>query len=111
MAENDNKEDYKRLRDQKIEEIQQNVRDTKAITQQNVESLLERGEKIETLVDKTEALSNQGTQFRHNTRKLRWEMCQRNAKCIGISVIIMIIIIVVVVLSVCVGHNCWGRGK
>lgn len=107
----DNKDDYKRLRDQKIEEIKKNVGEAKAITQQNVESLLERGEKIDTFVDKTEALSQQGTQFRHNTKKLKWEMCQRNAKCIGISTILIVIIIAVIILSVCAAYDCSGRGK
>ncbi len=87
------------------------MEDIKVITQQNVENLLERGEKIETLVNKAEDLSDQGTQFRYNTRKLKWDMCQRNAKCVGISAMLISIIIIVVVVSVCLSHDCWSHKK
>jgi len=58
----------------KIVAIQQDLDDTKAILVKTIDQVLERGEKIEDLMDKSNDLSNQSKRF-YKTAKKHNECC------------------------------------
>ena len=55
----------------KVASVQQQVSEVKEIMMDNIEKVLDRGEKIEVLVDKTEALRFQADNFHKQGRALR----------------------------------------
>lgn len=57
----------------------------KDIMVQNVEQILNRGERIELLVDKTDAMAGQATAFRRGARSVRRQMWWRNKRVLGLS--------------------------
>ncbi|KAG5023614.1 hypothetical protein JHK82_019517 [Glycine max] len=68
--------------------------------------VLDRGEKIELLVDKTENLHHQAQDFRNSGTKIRRKMWLQNMKIKLIVLAILIALILIIVLSVCRGFNC-----
>lgn len=54
----------------KIKKIQKQIDDVKIVMQQNIEAVLNRGEKIDDLVVKSAELSKSAIEFRYNAKKL-----------------------------------------
>uniref|UniRef100_A0A0A0M197 V-SNARE coiled-coil homology domain-containing protein n=1 Tax=Cucumis sativus TaxID=3659 RepID=A0A0A0M197_CUCSA len=71
--------------------------------------VLDRGEKIELLVDKTENLHTQAQDFKTSGTKIRRKMWLQNMKIKLIVLGILIALILIIVLSVCRGFNCGGK--
>jgi len=86
--------------DDKISKVKGEIEDTKKVMVQNIDKVLERGSKIEELVDKTDTLQSHSHSFRNKGRQLRRNMWWKNCKlcCILLSIILIILIIVIVVV-------------
>lgn len=66
-----------------------------------MDKVIERGERIEILVKKSETLADQSLDLRDTSRKVKNKMWWKNKKVmIGIIAIIIIIIVVVVIVVV-----------
>lgn len=76
----------------KIVEIQQEIDETKLIMHKNIDAVIEKGEKINLLVDKTENLRRDAYLFRGKTRDLKRRMCWDNYKTLIIIFFIILII-------------------
>ncbi|CAN6313939.1 unnamed protein product [Urochloa humidicola] len=74
---------------------------------QNIEKVLDRGEKIELLVDKTEDLRSQAQDFRQQGTKIRRKMWWENMKMKLIVFGIVVALILLIVLTICKDFNCW----
>jgi vesicle-associated membrane protein 7 len=84
----------------KIAVVQAEIDSVKDIMVENIDKLLERGEKIELLVDKTDRLNQQAFKFEKTSRNLKNEIwCQgvRN-KCIIVTIIALIILFIVAMI-------------
>lgn len=57
-----------------IQNVQGEIDNVRGIMSQNIESLLERGERIDLLVDKTDRLGGSAHEFRVRSRHLRRQM-------------------------------------
>lgn len=75
---------------------------------ENIERVLERGERIETLVDKTDRLGGSARDFRMRTRDLRRRMWWKNTK-----LMVLLVVVVVFLIYLGVGIGCglpaWGK--
>ncbi|XVF32232.1 hypothetical protein REPUB_Repub17cG0063500 [Reevesia pubescens] len=91
----------------KIAKVKAQVSEVKGVMMENIEKVLDRGEKIEVLVDKTENLRSQAQDFRHNGTQMRRKMWWQNMKIKLIVLGILIALILIIVLSICGGSNCW----
>ena len=67
---------------ERIANIQGELDEARHVMVNNIESVLERGEKIELLVDKTESLNHQAFRFAKGARSLRREMWLQNLKMV-----------------------------
>lgn len=90
----------------KLSKVKAQVSEVKGVMMENIEKVLDRGEKIELLVDKTENLHNQAQDFRNTGTQLRRKMWLQNMKIKLIVLGIIIALILIIVLSVCKGFNC-----
>ena len=90
----------------KVQTVQQQVTEVKEIMMDNIEKVLDRGEKIEVLVDKTEALRFQADNFHKQGRALRNRMWWNNLK---MKLILLAFVIGVGVIIFCV--FCFGGDK
>ncbi|VFQ59910.1 unnamed protein product [Cuscuta campestris] len=90
----------------KLTKVKAQVSEVKGVMMENIEKVLDRGEKIELLVDKTENLRDQAQDFRSTGTQLRRKMWLQNMKVKLIVLGIIIALILIIVLSVCHGFNC-----
>ncbi|KAL6561863.1 hypothetical protein OROGR_002870 [Orobanche gracilis] len=90
----------------KLAKVKAQVSEVKGVMMENIEKVLDRGEKIEILVDKTETLHDQAQGFRKAGTQIRRKMWLQNMKIKLIVLAIIIALILIIVLSICKGFNC-----
>ncbi|KAI5064244.1 hypothetical protein GOP47_0020914 [Adiantum capillus-veneris] len=90
----------------KLSKVKAQVTEVKGIMMENIEKVLDRGEKIELLVDKSENLRYQADDFQRQGRQLRRKMWLENMKIKLVILGILILVILIVWLAVCHGFNC-----
>ncbi|XP_042381111.1 putative vesicle-associated membrane protein 726 [Zingiber officinale] len=91
----------------KIAKVKAQVSEVKGVMMENIEKVLERGEKIELLVDKTDDLRSQAQDFRQQGTKLKRKMWVDNMK-IKLAVFgIIALLILLIILSICPGFRCF----
>lgn len=81
----------------KVKALQTNVDELTSVMQSNINKVLERGDRMDTLNERSELLSSRANEFRINSRNVRRKMWWENMKwqlIIG-AVIITIIFLVI----------------
>lgn len=58
---------------------------------QNIDSILSRGERIELLVDKTDAMAGQARAFRRGARGVRRQMWWKNTRVVALSGVVGVV--------------------
>ena len=88
--------------------VQSDIDNVRGIMTQNIERVLERGERIDLLVDKTDRLGGSARDFRVRSRGLRRKMWWKNVK-----LMVLLGVVVVFLVYLLVGFGCglpaWGR--
>ncbi|KAI3760241.1 hypothetical protein L1987_50634 [Smallanthus sonchifolius] len=90
----------------KLSKVKAQVSEVKGVMMENIEKVLDRGEKIELLVDKTESLHSQAQGFRTQGTQLRRKMWLKNMKIKLIVLCIIIALILLIFFSACHGVKC-----
>jgi len=81
-------------------QVSSKLEDVKNIMVENIEKILERGEKLELLVDKTEQLQEQAFKFEKSSRKLKNVMFWKRVKMfLAIGAIVLFLIWIITVLA------------
>jgi len=79
----------------------------KNVMSDNIEKVLERGERIELLVDKTQNLESQTMHFQKASNKLKWQMYIKNIKMtVGIILIILFIALAIFIMICGITFKC-----
>lgn len=84
-------------RNEKVHEVQQKVEDVKLVMADNIDKMLDRGEKLSLLDNKTNFLSDSATRFKTQAIRVKHGMCMENKKMMiysGIGFIVCIILII-----------------
>ena len=92
----------------KMHRLKNDIADVKDVMRNNITKVLERGEQIELLVDKSEALRESAVVFHKRAKKLKWAMCRENAKLWIIIFVVILVVIGIIVATVCGGGHCGG---
>ena len=93
-------------KDDAISNTQQEIDNVKGIMTENIERVLERGERIDLLVDKTDRLGVGAHDFRMRSRSLKRQMWWKNMK-----LMVLLGIVVVFLLYLFIGAGCGLPGK
>jgi len=87
---------------------QAEIEGVREIMTENIERVLERGERIDLLVDKTDRLGNNARDFRVRSRGLRRRMWWKNVK-----LMVLLALVVIFLIYLFVGFGCglpgWSR--
>jgi len=83
-----------------INNVQRDIEDVRGIMSRNIEGLLERGERIDLLVDKTDRLGGSAREFRLRSRGLKRKMWWKNVKLMGLLGFVVVLILLTIVTSV-----------
>lgn len=73
-----------------IQNLQGEVDNVRGIMSQNIDNLLERGERIDLLIDKTDRLGGTARDFRIRSRRLRRKMWWKNIKLIFLLIFVVL---------------------
>lgn len=93
----------------KIAVLQTKIEDIKADMIDNLDKVLERGEKLEVLVEKTEDVKNAASHFRKGTRKVKNRSMMKWLLLVIILLVILIVIIVALVFIICGASGCFKK--
>ncbi|KAK1325740.1 hypothetical protein QJS10_CPA01g00797 [Acorus calamus] len=90
----------------KLAKVQAQVSEVKSVMTENIQKVIDRGEKVSVLVDKTEDLQNNARSFQKQGNEMRRKMWLQNMK-IKLTILgILIALILIIVLSICHGFSC-----
>lgn len=85
----------------KIGETEQHISETTAILKQNVAKVIDRGERLENISERSERLNQNSVSFRLHSTRLRRAMWLKNRwLVISIVIVVLLIIILIIVLTV-----------
>merc|ERR1712224_858764 len=84
--------------------VKSQIDEVKDVMVQNIERVLERGEKIELLVDRTDQLNQQAFRFESSSRSLRRHLYWRQMRCRAIIALVVLVVLYFSSVSVC-GFN------
>lgn len=88
---------------EKVRQVQKQVGEVMGVMQSNIEKVVDRGERLEDLQDKSDTLVDTATDFNTRARRLQKKMWWKNMRmkmCVGFFIFLVILIIV---LSVTLG--------
>ncbi|XP_053204492.1 vesicle-associated membrane protein 8-like [Panonychus citri] len=85
---------------QKVSQVQQQVKQVASIMQENISKILDRGQKLDHLEDRSALLSSKSEDFRVSSRRLGRKMRWQNMRLNLIIAAIVIIIIIIIYFSV-----------
>jgi vesicle-associated membrane protein 7 len=88
-----------------LSQVNNKLEDVKNVMVQNIEMVLERGEKLELLVDKTDQLQTQAFQFNKSSRKLRSAMWWKKMKCYAMIFLAVAMVIWIISMIACGGPS------
>lgn len=93
---NENNEDGD-IEDQKIEDIRNEIEVVKQTMMNNIDKVVERGENLELLIDKSDTLNQSSFRFHSQARILRRRLCRQNflRGCLFVLVILLIVYIII----------------
>eukprot|EP00252_Welwitschia_mirabilis_P017383 TRINITY_DN3850_c0_g1_i2.p1 TRINITY_DN3850_c0_g1~~TRINITY_DN3850_c0_g1_i2.p1 ORF type:complete len:213 (-),score=37.73 TRINITY_DN3850_c0_g1_i2:100-738(-) len=90
----------------KVNRVKAQALEVKGVMMDNIEKVLEHGERIELLVDKSEGLQFQAHNFQRQGRQVRRKIWLQNFKSKLVIMGIVIIVLLLVWLSVCNRFSC-----
>ncbi|KAK2963479.1 putative Vesicle-associated membrane protein [Blattamonas nauphoetae] len=97
--------DYSGKSVDRIARAQQDVADTKQIMEQNIEKILNRGEKLDLLVEQSEELDQAASQFQKSSKKLERKMWYQHIWLWVIVVVVILLVIFFIVVIACGGFT------
>ncbi|KAL5017882.1 hypothetical protein ScPMuIL_003604 [Solemya velum] len=87
----------------KVALLRSQVDEVKDVMTQNIEKVLERGDHLDILVDKTEDLQASAATFQKTSRKIRQKFWWKNTKMMCILALVIFIVLTVIIVLICYG--------
>jgi len=84
-----------------LSKVQSQIDGVKEVMAQNIEKIINRGDKIEMLVQKSEGLNDSALEFQKTSKKLKNHMWWKNIKMMLIIAAVVFIIILILLMVVC----------
>jgi len=96
---------YNSAKTDKVAKVQQEINQVKEVMIKNIDKVLERGEKIELLVDRTEELDAHAFKFKKASKTLKRAMWWKNVKLVVVIIFVLIVIIYIILAASCGGMS------
>mmetsp|Transcript_33498 Transcript_33498/g.60063 ORF Transcript_33498/g.60063 Transcript_33498/m.60063 type:complete len:208 (-) Transcript_33498:1155-1778(-) len=85
----------------KLGNLQNEIDEVKDVMMDNIERVLQRGEKLDALAETSNALATNAQDFHRTSRSLHRAYCMKYAKLIALVVCLVIVLILIIVFAVC----------
>jgi vesicle-associated membrane protein 72 len=91
---------------EKINAVKKQIEDTRLVMADNIDKVLERGERLDDVMDKSEAMKDTANTFRQKGKGLRRKMWWQNMKMKLIIAAVVIVLILLLFFGICRGVSC-----
>ncbi|XP_046360291.2 vesicle-associated membrane protein 722-like [Haliotis rufescens] len=91
--------------------LQNQVDEVKGVMSQNIEKVLERGDRLDDLMDKTEELEASSASFQKTARRIQKKYWWKNTKMTLILIAVVLVIIIIIVVAVLASTGAFSSGK
>uniref|UniRef100_A0A914DX78 V-SNARE coiled-coil homology domain-containing protein n=1 Tax=Acrobeloides nanus TaxID=290746 RepID=A0A914DX78_9BILA len=95
----------------RINELQQQVAEVKTVMSDNVVRILERGERLENIDSRAEALNQSSQSFKTTARRVQRNMCLKNLKWTIILTVFVVLIVVLIIILILNGAGVFNHKK
>ncbi|CDH58873.1 vesicle-associated membrane protein 714 [Lichtheimia corymbifera JMRC:FSU:9682] len=85
----------------RLKQVHGEIEQVKDVMVHNIERVLERGERIELLVDKTDTLNQHASGFKKRSTQVKRSMWWKNMKIVTMIILLLIVIAYFIATSVC----------
>ncbi|XP_040840187.1 vesicle-associated membrane protein 4 isoform X2 [Ochotona curzoniae] len=92
-------------RSDKIKHVQNQVDEVIDVMQENITKVIERGERLDELQDKSESLSDNATAFSNRSKQLRRQMWWRGCKVRAIMALAAVVLLLVIIILIVVKYR------
>jgi vesicle-associated membrane protein 7 len=92
---------YSDPKNDKITKIRTDIAEVKEVMVDNIDKILERGDKIDNLVSKTENLEFESRRFESRSNDLKWKMWKKRIIITAIVILVITVVIFIIVLIAC----------
>jgi len=96
----------------RIRSLQQKVDEVKGVMLENIDKVLERGQKLEEVLNRSENLSVHASAFRKKSSALKRQMCMGNFKLTAVIIVIALLVVLFIVIGFCgITFSSCGAGS
>lgn len=85
----------------KIRKVKEDLESVKGTMRVNIEKVIQRGDKVELLVEKTQQLSVSASRFQKSSKDLKNVMCRQNARLTILLAVVVVVVIWLIISLVC----------
>ncbi|EPS71444.1 hypothetical protein M569_03313, partial [Genlisea aurea] len=86
-----------------LNRVRSEVEEVRTIMVDNIDKILERGDRIELLVDKTATMQDSAFHFRKQSKRLRQALWLKNVKLLVILTVLIILLLYIIIAAACGG--------
>ncbi|KAG2670714.1 hypothetical protein I3843_14G099000 [Carya illinoinensis] len=86
-----------------LNRVRGEVSEIRTIMVENIEKILERGDRIELLVDKTSTMQDGAFHFKKQSKRLRQAICMKNAKLVALLTFVIVLLLYIIIAACCGG--------
>lgn len=86
-----------------LNRVRGEVGEIRTIMVDNIEKILERGDRIELLIDKTGTMQDNAFHFRKQSKRLRRALWMKNAKLLGLLTCLIVLFLYLIIAACCGG--------
>ncbi|CAN7992973.1 unnamed protein product [Ixodes hexagonus] len=93
------------VQDKKLRRVQFQVDEVSNIMKGNIDKIIERGDRLEDLEDKSDALATNADQFRSTAKKMASRMWWRNIRVKIVLVLVVLVILLIIFVPIIVRNS------
>eukprot|EP00252_Welwitschia_mirabilis_P014917 TRINITY_DN32983_c0_g1_i1.p1 TRINITY_DN32983_c0_g1~~TRINITY_DN32983_c0_g1_i1.p1 ORF type:complete len:224 (-),score=36.07 TRINITY_DN32983_c0_g1_i1:181-852(-) len=86
-----------------ITRVKSEINEVRTVMVENIEKVLERGERIELLVDKTSTIQDNSFHFKRQSKRLRQAIWMKNAKLLASLTCLIVVVLYIIISLFCGG--------
>ncbi|GAB4824651.1 hypothetical protein Ancab_007523 [Ancistrocladus abbreviatus] len=86
-----------------LNRVRGEVNEIRSVMVENIEKILERGDRIELLVDKTATMQDSAFHFRKQSKRLRHALWMKNAKLLAWLTCLIVVLLYIIIAACCGG--------
>lgn len=86
-----------------LNRVRGEVNEVRSIMVENIDKILERGDKIELLVDKTATMQDCAFHFKKQSKRLHRAIWMKNAKLLGSLTAVIVVVLYIIIAAACGG--------